>query len=544
MSGWAFADIWEEIAAAVPNRTALIQGERTISWGEFDARANAIASFLLNAGLTHQSKVAVYLYNAPEYLETYYAAFKASFIPVNTNYRYSDQELTYLFDNADAEAVVFHSSFAPLADQIRGRLPNIKVWLAVPQEGHPVPQWAADYERIAAAGAPRLITPWGRSGDDLIFQYTGGTTGMPKGVMWRQEDTFKALGGGSDLLIDNLPPLETVAEAGQRARASEAKKPRIGIIAAPLMHATALNTAFPVLTRGHAVAVLPSRRFDAVELWNEVERLGAISVAIVGQAFAMPMLDALKAEPSRWNLSALRRIGSAGTMWSQENKLGLMEYIPAECELFDSFGSSEAVGIGGSVSRAGKVAETARFVVTPDATVFTEDGRRVKPGSGERGLIAVAGFMPVGYYKDPEKSALTFREIEGRRWAIPGDFATIEADGTLKLLGRGSQVINTGGEKVFPEEVEEALKRHPNIRDAVVVGVADARFGERICAIVELKSGAPAPDLAEVAAHVRQHLADYKAPRELVLAPSGRAPNGKVDYKAAKALALEALGHG
>jgi len=543
MREWAYADIWEEIAGAAPHRRALVQGDRVVSWGELDARANAIAAFLLNAGLGHQSKVAAYLYNAPEYLEAYYAAFKAGLVPVNTNYRYGDQELIYLFDNADAEAVVFHASFAPMVDAIRARLPQVKAWLAVAQPGHPSPDWASDYEKIASTGAPRAIGPWGRSGDDLLFMYTGGTTGMPKGVMWRQEDLFKVLGGGGNL-VENLPALTSVAEAGERALAVERgdmPSPRLMMAAAPLMHATAQFTALAVLTGGGAVATLPSQRFSAAELWSEVERLGVTSVSIVGQAFAAPMLDALEAEPGRWNLSSLRRIGSSGTVWSHENKQGLIKHLPAECVLFDSLGSSEAVGIGGSQSGAAAAAETARFVVGPETAAFTEDGRRVEPGSGERGLLARAGFIPVGYYKDPEKSARTFREFEGRRWSVPGDFATVEGDGTLKLLGRGSQVINTGGEKVFPEEVEEALKRHDAVRDAVVVGLPDPRFGERICAVVDLKPGASVPSLAELAAHVRQHLADYKAPRELVLAPVTRAPNGKVDYKAAKALALDAL---
>ena len=543
MSGWAYADIWEEIASAVPHRPALIQGDRVVQWGELDARANAIATFLLSAGLGHQSKMAAYLYNAPEYLESYYAAFKAGLVPVNTNYRYGEQELAYLFDNADAEAVVFHASFAPVVDKIRGRLPKVKAWLAIPQPGHSAPDWATDYEAVASAGAARAIAPWGRSGDDLLFMYTGGTTGMPKGVMWRQEDLFKVLGGGGNI-IENLPPLETPAEAGQRALAAERGEmagPRLMLAAAPLMHATAQFTALSVLTGGGSVAVLPSQRFSAPELWSEVDRLGATSISIVGQAFAAPMLDALEAEPGRWSLASLRRIGSSGTVWSHENKQGLLKHLPADCVLFDSLGSSEAVGVGGSQSTAGAEAETARFLVGPNTAAFTEDGRRIEPGSGERGLLALAGFLPMGYYKDPEKSARTFREFEGRRWSVPGDFATVEADGTLKLLGRGSQVINTGGEKVFPEEVEEALKRHPEVRDAVVVGVPDPRFGERICAIVDLKPDAPAPSLAELAAHVRLHLADYKAPRELVLAPAARSPNGKVDYKAAKALALEAL---
>jgi len=543
MSGWAYADIWEAIAAAVPNRAAQIQGERVIGWGQFDRRANAVARFLLDAGLTHQSKMAAFLYNGPEYLESYYACFKAGFVPVNTNYRYGDAELTYLFDNADAEAVVFHANFAPVVDQVRGKLPKVKSWLAVALPGHPVPDWAYDYEAIASKGADKVVAPWGRSGDDILLMYTGGTTGMPKGVMWRQEDLFLTLGGGGNL-IEALPPLASVAEAGERALASETGDGgvlRKAIAAAPLMHATAQFTCISVLTGGGTAIVLPSNRFNAVELWSEVERLRASSTCIVGLAFAAPMLEALDANPGRWDLSSLRAISSSGTVWSHENKQGLLKHLPPGCILFDSLGSSEAVGVGGSTSTAGAEADTAKFMLGVNTAVFTEDGRRIEPGSGEQGLLALSGYMPVGYYKDPEKSAKTFRMFEGRRWSVPGDFAIPNADGTLQLLGRGSQVINTGGEKVFPEEVEEALKKHPAVRDAVVVGVPDPRFGERICAVVELAAGAEQPTLQELASHVRGHLADYKAPREAVFAPAARSPNGKVDYKAAKATALEAL---
>jgi 3-oxocholest-4-en-26-oate---CoA ligase len=256
-------------------------------------------------------------------------------------------------------------------------------------------------------------------------------------------------------------------------------------------------------------------------------------------AFAQPMLEALDANPGRWDLSSLRRIGSSGTVWSMENKQGLLRHLPAR-SIFDSLGSSEAVGLGASASTADGTTETAKFMVTANSACFTEDGRRVEPGSGERGLLAVSGFLPVGYYKDQEKTERTFRVFEGRRWSVPGDWATVEADGSLKLLGRGSQVINTGGEKVFPEEVEEAIKRYPGVRDAAVVGVPDPRFGERICAVVDVGDGQP-PTLEALAEHVRQHLARYKAPRELVLAPVLRAANGKLDYKTVRAEALKAL---
>jgi fatty-acyl-CoA synthase len=535
MTTWSYAHIWEAIARAIPARPALIQGERIYSWVDFDRRADGLAAHLLAAGLQRQAKVAAYLYNAPEYLETYFAAFKAGLAPVNTNYRYVADELIYLFDNADAEAVVFHASFSPTVERIRGRLPKIKTWIAVAEPGHPVPAFAVDYQALADRDVGRVEAPWGRSGDDLLILYTGGTTGMPKGVMWRQEDLFFVLGGGGNALL-GIPPVDSAEEAAARAAAED---PGPIIAAAPLMHGTAQFSSMIALTAGGCVACLPSNRFDAHEFWDEAARLKATSAAIVGMAFAAPLLEALDAHPGRWDLANLRRLGSSGTVWNLENKQALLKHLPG-CAIFDSLGSSEAVGLGASQSVAGAPVETARFMVGPNSAVFTEDGRRVAPGSGERGQVAVTGFIPLGYYKDSEKTARTFRAFEGRRWSVPGDFATVEADGTMRLLGRGSQVINTGGEKVFPEEVEEAIKRYPGVRDAAVVGVPDARFGERICALVDMAGGG-APDLAILSAHVREHLAAYKAPRELILAPIARAANGKLDYKGLRATALAAL---
>ncbi len=535
MASWNYADLWEGVAAAVPDRPAQIRGERVISWGDFDRRADAVARALLEAGLGRQSKVAAYLYNAPEYLETYFAAFKAGLAPVNTNYRYVADELLYLFDNADAEAVVFHASFTPTVERLRERLPKVRLWIAVAEPGHPAPDFALDYEELAGRDVGRTLAPWGRSPDDLLILYTGGTTGMPKGVMWRQEDLFFVLGAGGNVLL-GIPPFERPEDSGPRAAASESA---VNIAAAPLMHGTAQFTAMGALTGGGTVACLPSNRFDAEELWSEAERLKAASAAIVGLAFAAPMLEALETHPGRWDLTSLRRLGSSGTVWSMENKQGLLRHLP-QCAIFDSLGSSEAVGLGASSSAVGETAETARFMVGPSSAVFSEEGRRIEPGSGERGLVAVSGFLPLGYYKDPEKTARTFKDWEGRRWSVPGDFATVEADGSMRLLGRGSQVINTGGEKVFPEEVEEALKRYPGVRDAAVVGTPDPRFGERVCAVVEVAEG-ETPTLAALSEHVRERLAAYKAPRALVVAPISRAANGKLDYKAMRALALEAL---
>ena len=534
LANWNYADLWESVADAVPSRPAQIHGDRALTWEHFDRRADALARHFLEAGLQRQSKVAAYLYNGPEYLETYFAAFKAGLAPVNANYRYVADELVYLLDNADAEAVVFHAAFVPTVEEIRSRLPKVKAWVAVGGGGE-LPAFVADYESLACEATGRTVAPWGRSGEDLLILYTGGTTGMPKGVMWRQEDLFFVLGAGGNLLLE-LPPFVTFDDAGTRALALD---PGVLIAAAPLMHGTAQFSAIMALTSGGTVACLPAQRFDAQAFWEEAARLRATSAAIVGMAFAAPMLEVLDANPGRWDLSNLRRLGSSGTVWSMENKRGLLRHLPG-CAIFDSLGSSEAVGMGASASAAGGEAQTAKFAVGPNSAVFTEDGRRVTPGSGERGQVAVSGYLPVGYYKDPEKTARTFRELEGRRWSVPGDFATVEADGTLTLLGRGSQVINTGGEKVFPEEVEEAIKRFPGVRDAAVVGVPDARFGERICAVVD--AGDLRPSLAEISEHVRGHLAAYKTPRELVLAPIQRAPNGKLDYRSVRDQALAALG--
>jgi len=541
MTDWKVADVWEAIARKTPDRPALIQGDRVVSWEEFDRRADALAAAILSGGVTAEAKVAAYLFNGPEYLEVYFAAFKAGIAPMNTNYRYGGEELVYLFDNADAEVVVFHAGFAPTLEAIRPRLTKVKLWIAVAEPGFPAPPWASDYETlVASAQALRPVqAPWGRSGDNLLLLYTGGTTGMPKGVMWRQDDLFNVLGAGGQA-ARGVPPVTSVEEAADRLD-PEGPRPPLTLVCCPLMHGTGQFSAFITLNQGGAVATLLSRGFSAIELWNEAARLRVDGIVIVGLAFSTPMLEVLEAEPGRWDLSSILSISSSGSMWSQENKRGLLRYC-VNATIFDSFGSSEAVGLGASSSTPGAEAATAAFVLGPTCAVFTEDGRRVAPGSGERGLVAVSGFLPVGYYKDPEKSARTFLTFEGVRWSVPGDWAEVNADGSLKLLGRGSQCINTGGEKVFPEEVEEALKTHPHVRDAVVVGVPDPRFGERICAVVE-PDGATELDLADLSAHVRDRLAAYKAPRELVVVESiGRAPNGKVDYKASRTRALRALG--
>lgn len=530
MTEWTYADIWENVARCLPEAPALIHGNSATTWTELDQRANGLARHLLDSGCGHQDKVAFYLYNRPEYLETFYACSKASLVHVNTNYRYADDELVYIWDNADAVAVVFQGAFTDVADRIRDRVPTVKVWLWVDDGVGTCPSWATPYEDAAAtptAGAVHGSTP--RSGDDLIFMYTGGTTGMPKGVMWRQGDLVAstepsnrhALPIKHDLDGDRVSP-SVVART--------TKPGPVSIPCCPLMHGTGLFNSVNTLSLGGSIATLTGTKFSVPTLLDTIDQHQAKSIFIVGDAFAKPILAALDDEPDRWDFSSLRVILSSGVMWSAESKKGLLRHNE-KLILVDAFGSSEAMGLGRSVSSKNDSSKTASFALGENAAVFRDDGGLVEPGSGEIGKIGVKGRTPVGYYKDEAKSRATFPEIDGVRYSIPGDFATIEADGSITLLGRGSVCINTGGEKVFPEEVEEALKRHEAITDAIAVGVPNERFGSAVHAVVETAEP-EALDDAAVIDFVKASIAGYKAPRQLHAVDSlDRAANGKVDYK-------------
>ena len=537
MTGWNFADIWERVASRIPDAACQIQGNRRVDWASFNQRADGVARFLLDAGVAEQDKVAQYLYNCPDYLESVFASFKAGLVPINTNYRYTDAELVYLWDNADVVAVVFHGTFTETIERIRGELPLIVSWLWVGDGSGPCPDWATPYEDAAATkvAEPGVQGPWGRSGDHLLMTYTGGTTGMPKGVMWRQNDLICNLIGGFVPDIRERVDLEIID--------STVNGPGpIGLPACPLMHGTGQYTQLIILSLGGSSVTLENRRFDVPELLDTVEREKVQQIALVGDAFSKPILAALDAEPDRWDLSSLFMIASSGVMWSEESKKRLLAYQPGMI-LVDAFSSSEAVGMGQSTSTAGGTSNTAKFSLGENARVLTEANEDVVPGSGEIGRVALRGYVPVGYYKDEEKTARTFCEIDGERYVIPGDYAQVEADGSLTLLGRGSVVINTGGEKVFPEEVEEALKTHASVADAVAVGVPDEKFGEAVVAVVEPADASVGVDEAELIAHVKGQLAAYKAPKQVLpIDTIGRAPNAKVDYKRLKAYARETLG--
>jgi acyl-CoA synthetase (AMP-forming)/AMP-acid ligase II len=515
---WTFTDVWEAVATAVPDRIAQVQGQHRVTWRDFDRRAAGVATTLLGAGLGRQDKVALYLHNAPAYLEAAFAAMKASLVPVNTNYRYVGDELQYLWTNADAAAVVFHGRFLPRAEAVRARCPAIRLWLHVDDGSFPCPSWAVPYE-TAAVSTPLPAAV--RSGDDLVLIYTGGTTGMPRGVMWRQHDLFLASNTTGD------PPVADLDYV--RARLRTAPSAPVGLPAAPLMHGTGFVFAATILNRGGTVVTLANPEFDVAALLDTITTRRVTDLCIVGDAFCRPIVDALDAAPGWWDLSSLKVVSSSGMMWSAAIKARLLAHAP-DVLMIDFLNSSEASGLGRSLTSARRSEKAARFRLGENAFVIDAENRTLAPGSALPGRLAVCGHIPLGYYKDPDRTAATFPVIDGVRCSVPGDYAMVEPDGSITLLGRGSVSINTGGEKVFPEEVEEAIKTFPGVRDAVVVGIPHERFGQSVAAAVE---AAGPLDREALIAHLRGHLAGHKLPRVVMPVDSiGRAPNGKADYPA------------
>ncbi|HEV3328321.1 MAG TPA: AMP-binding protein, partial [Acidimicrobiales bacterium] len=484
-----FATAWEIVSDALGDQDCLVQGDRRISYHEFDDTAARFASALEAAGVEPGAKVALYLYNCPEYLIAQYGACKHRATPVNVNYRYLDDELAYLIDDSDAEVLVFHSSLGDRVERVKDRCTKLVLLVEVGDDGSRA-EGSVRFDELVAASAPQPRKP--RSGQDLFLLYTGGTTGMPKGVMSRQGIYIEGIYRASALLlgIGDVPAEPEQIASIVSTLASSVRQ--VAIPCCPLMHGTGLGIcAIPTLLRGGTLVLLQERTFDPHEVWSLCERERVSAIVTVGDAFLRPMLRALE-ERERdghpYDTSSLTDLISAGTIWSAEVKDALSQRLDAR--LTDMLGSSEG-GIY-AVSSAGRDnhVATARFSLSAGARVLTEDDRDVVAGSGEQGLVAAAS-NSFGYYKDPEKSARTFREIDGRSYVLTGDWATVEADGQITLLGRGSNCINTGGEKVFPEEVEEAVKRHPDVDDCLVVGVPDERFGQRIVAVGGTSSAAP-----------------------------------------------------
>jgi fatty-acyl-CoA synthase len=528
VSEWVIADVWERVAALQPEADCLIQGTRRVSWGQFDQRADGVADFLLRRGLGHQAKVAQYLYSCPEYIESVFACFKAALVPVNTNFRYRADELVALWLDADIEAVVFDVSFTDRIEEVRHRLPDVRCWLCVSDGTGAAPSWATPFEEATRTDAPhrRTVPPWGRSPDDLVLLYTGGTTGQPKGVMWRQDDVFG--------MQNEVGGVRYRAEAGiegvEQALAGRRHPPPRLVPCAPLVHGTGGFSAYAVLSDGGAVVLLEGRSFSAGELLDTVQRERVTQLAIVGDAFSRPIVSELDAHPGRWDLSSLWLIVSSGMIWSHQSKADLLRHLP-HLLCVDSLGSSEAIGIGMSRTSSGAASGGERFVLGPNTRVVDDDGHDVPAGSGLSGLLMMRGRTALGYYKDAAASSRTFRQIDGELWSVPGDFATVDADGSVRLLGRGSSVINTGGEKVFAEEVEEMLKTDPSVFDAAVIGLPDERFGQSVAAAVQPVAG-HVVDIDRLVAMAHHHLAGYKVPRRIVVMESvGRGPTGKLDYR-------------
>ncbi|WP_284124700.1 acyl-CoA synthetase [Parerythrobacter aestuarii] len=536
---WHFADLFETIAGLVPDKTALIEGDTTRNWREYEDRASRLAAALAEGGIAPDAKVAIYGHNSADFLEAQFAIFKARAVPINVNYRYVDEELVYLFDNADVEAVFFDARFAPRLAAIRDRLPKLKMLVQIDDGSGESLDGALDYEELIGSHDPLPRLDY--SEDDIYMVYTGGTTGMPKGVMYRQGDFVNGI--AKFLLGPEIEPTPEFMIAAIKQLDMAGESP-VAFPACPLMHGTGMWLGgLAAHSFGGAVALLRDEGFDPARVWQYASEVGATGVVIVGDAFAKPMLAELRraheaGEP--YDLSTLKAIVSSGAMFSAETKLGLLDLL--DIEIRDAMGSTEGSMGSSIVSRAEPPGPTARFMLGEHTKVFDENDEEIAPGSDQVGIIANGGFVPVGYYKDPEKSAKTFRTIRGHRYSFPGDYAKVAADGSLVLLGRGSVCINTGGEKVYPEEVEEALKAHDSVWDALVVGVPDDRFGERIVGVVSQSPGHVIDDAA-VIEFARTRLAGYKMPRQLVLVDRvARAANGKADYKWAKETALAAVG--
>jgi len=534
------ADLFEIVADTCPDRTALVAGDARLTYRELDERANRVAQHLRGAGVHRGEWVALLAWNRAEWIEAQHGIYKARNAVVNVNYRYVAEELRYILDNSDAVAVVFERSFAPMVAEVVPDCPKLRHFVVIDDASTDAESAAAierlgavDYEAALAAASPARDGLGPRSSDDLYVLYTGGTTGMPKGVMWRAEDIFfAALGGGGF----GQAPITTPDELAGRVAADGAELK--AMINAPMMHGAGQWTSFIAFYAGGTVILNVDHHFDGDKVLRIVARERAATIMVVGDAMARPLAEALDRRPDDVDVSSVFMIGSGGSILSPAIKEHLRARLP-NAMVMDSFGASET-GAGGTVMDQAGPAQGPRFTVNPQMNVLDEQWRPIEPGSGTQGMLARRGHIPLGYWKDEEKTAATFVvDPDGERWVIPGDHALIEADGTITMLGRGSVCISSGGEKIFPEEVEAALKAHPAVFDAVVVGVPDERFVERVAAIIKVRDGMDVPTLDDIQAECRRHIAGYKVPRELhVTDVVPRTPVGKPDYRWAKRLAM------
>lgn len=537
VASFNLADLWEAVTDRVAEREAALCGSRRVTYAELEARANRLASVLAAAGIGEGDHLGVHLRNGIEYLETMLAAYKLRAVPININHRYVADELRYLYDDAELVAVVVHDDLLERVREVRdpaqlrlvlvveGDDPGINLDATAGEQG---------YEAALAGGDPERVDRQ-RSGDDRYVIYTGGTTGLPKGVVWRHEDAFFAcVGGGDPMRLQG--PVESPDEVLDRIIDGAFTS----LPVAPLMHAAAQWTSLSWLLAGGRVVLLPGS-FDAHEVWDTIEREGVNLLIIVGDAIARPLVDAWDAGPER-DLSTLLSIGSGGAPLTPTLRDRLCEIAP-NAAVVDGFGSSETGAQGSQRLEPGQAATGAtRFAPYGDRTAVLDEQsfEMLEAGSGRTGRVALRGRIPLGYHNDPERTTATFVHAHGERWVLTGDVATVEADGTITLFGRGSACINTGGEKVFAEEVEAVLKSNPAIYDAVVVGVPDERWGQRVVAVAAAAPAAAASTV-EVLEHCRTHLAGYKLPKQLIwVSEVQRTPVGKADYRWAATVAQNA----
>jgi fatty-acyl-CoA synthase len=531
-----FATEWEAVADSAPERDAIVQGERRITYQAFDDKAARFASALEAAGVDEVGKVALYLFNCPEYLIAQHGAFKHRAVPINVNYRYLDNELVYLVENSDAQALVFHTSLGACVDRVREQLTNVRLFVEVDDGGTHV-DGAVEFEALLGQHEPQPRKQ--RSPDDLYMLYTGGTTGMPKGVMYPQGDLTERI--VTAVAVTRGVQIVPTTREDIAAFVAAVNEPDVltSIPCCPLMHGTGMwVSAMPALLSGGTVLLLEGRSFDAHEVWRVVEKERAAVIVIVGDPFARPLLRALEereAAGQPYDTSSVRFIHSSGAIWSSEIKDGLRSRLTAI--LVDSLGSTEGGTIGLSGATRDLGAETAHFTLAPDSKVVNEHRQEVSRGTGEQGMLATRT-AAYAYFKDPDKTAQTFIMLDGESYVLTGDWATVDEDGSINLLGRGSMSINSGGEKIFAEEVEEAVKRHPQVDDCLVVGIPDERFGQRVVAVIGTKATPPTPE--EVVEFLRGSLAPYKIPKAVIVRDAvQRAANGKADYKWAREVALK-----
>jgi acyl-CoA synthetase (AMP-forming)/AMP-acid ligase II len=532
------ADLFESVVDVVPDRTAVVTPARRLTFAELDERANRLAHHLADVGVGAGDHVALLLVNGTEYLEATMAAFKVRAVPVNVNYRYVERELQYLFEDSDSVALVVHRRFVPRVEAVLDQCPLLRHVVVVDDDSDAtVPDRFADYEAaLAAASADR--PPGGdRSSDDIYIAYTGGTTGMPKGVVWRHEDIFfAALGGGDSTGLAG--PIDDPSQLPARVP----ETPGVQLQTPPLMHVSALWGSLQTMLCGNTAVLLSPGHFDPVEALAVIEAEGVMICVLVGDAMARPFADAIAEANGRFDLGSLFIVASGGALLSPTVRDAIRAHLP-DVIVVDGYGSSET-GVAGQQATMGEgqaASGSPTFRVDSNTAVLDERNRPVEPGSGTIGHLARRGHLPLGYYKDDEKSQAAFVDIDGERWVVPGDLATVDADGTVTLLGRSSVTINTGGEKVFPEEVELVLKEHPGVFDAVVVGVPDERWGSEVVAVVSARPGWELT-LDELGRHCHERLAGYKVPRDLVVVDHvDRNPNGKPDYAWAEQAARAAL---